>query len=338
MYHVLVVEDELLIRDAIVEMVENYGSDYKVVGEASSGEEAWRLIQELWPTVLITDIQMPDMDGIALIRQIREHELPIVSIIISGHENFQYAQSAIRLGVSEYLLKPISEQELHSSLSRSLGRLETLAESNRIFVHMQQFLDGMGEVNQVDLLKNSDTIVHSIFDHYAGNVGVRRSILRIFWGKLHEYIKSIAPDYPDRPLPAPDEQREIRQAFRVIIHDWIRYYPQYANNNMKLVIRQACEEIWNRYTEELTATQIAHLCNLSVSYFGVLFKQYTGKTFVNYVNQVRIEKAMELLRSTDMKIYEVSEEVGYSSLPYFNRVFKHVANVTPNEYRKSLGL
>jgi two-component system response regulator YesN len=337
MYTVLVVEDELLIRDAIAQMVQQLPG-FQVVGEAASCEEAWRLLQELWPTVVITDIQLPDQDGLELIKWIREHQLPIVSIIISGHDRFQYAQNAIRLQVSEYLLKPISEPELHSALTRSLSRLEMIMPSNRILLDMQQVVDSLLELDAVQLHDRVKAIVEAVLRLRTADRGTRISYLRMFWTKLLELVKAIHPDYKEAEFYDMLDDHQIRRQFQELAHDWLRYYPQFAGSNMRMVIKKACDYTWEHYQEELTSKQLADYCNLSPSYFGVLFKQYTGQSFINYWNQIRIEQAMELLRKTDKKIYEVAEEVGYVSLPYFNRVFKHVSSYTPNEYRKNIGL
>ncbi|WP_186445852.1 response regulator [Paenibacillus cremeus] len=337
MYHVLVVEDELLIRDAVVEMVHQL-EGFKVTGEAESCEEGWRLLRELWPTVLITDIQLPDHDGLELIQRIRSEKLPVVAIIISGHDRFHYAQNAIRLNVSEYLLKPISEQELHSALTRSVSRLESIADSNRLLREIQCFIDEMQNNGSVELFGQADRLLSTIAHQRGLEQGVKLSYLRIFLGKLVEVVKVIHPELPEADIPEHGSDHQVKQVFHEVLHEWIRHYPQFVNNNMRLVIKRACEYIQTHLQEELGLKQMSDYCNLSPSYFGVLFKQYTGKSFVNYVNQTRMEQAMELLRQSDMKIYEVAEEVGFASLPYFNRVFKTVTSMTPNEYRKGLGL
>lgn len=337
MYQVLVVEDELLIRDAVVEMV-NQLEGFKVTGEAGSCEEGWRQLQELWPTVLITDIQLPDKDGLELIQRIRNEKLPVVAIIISGHDSFSYAQNAIRLHVSEYLLKPISEQELHSSLTRSVSRLEAIADSNRLLREIQCFVDELQDNSTIELFEQADSLLRAIYQLRGLEQGVKISYLRMFLGKLVEVVRVIHPALPETTIPEEYHERQVKQVFHELLHEWIRRYPQFANYNMRLVIKRACDYIEKHLQDELTLKQLSDYCNLSPSYFGVLFKQYTGKSFVNYVNQVRMDKAMELLRESDMKIYEVAEEVGFASLPYFNRVFKSVTSMTPNEYRKGLGL
>ncbi len=107
MFKVFLVEDEIVVREGIRKNIlwEQYGFQY--TGDASDGELALPLIRQIQPDLLITDIKMPFMDGLALIELVRK-ELPRTKIIIiSGHDDFSYAQQAIRMGVDQYLLKPI---------------------------------------------------------------------------------------------------------------------------------------------------------------------------------------------------------------------------------------
>lgn len=78
---------------------------------------------------------------------------------------------------------------------------------------------------------------------------------------------------------------------------------------------------------------MAQQFNMSNSYFSRLFKQHTGKNFVDYLTTKRIDVAKQLLRSTDLKIYEIAETIGYSESRYFNQLFKRITNHTPSEYR-----
>ena len=113
--------------------------------------------------------------------------------------------------------------------------------------------------------------------------------------------------------------------------------PMQGNKN-RLLIKKVYEYVRQNYVKEITLFQIAEHADLSVSRFCVLFKQSNGDSFVNYLNDYRIEKAKQLLLEPDLKVYEVADMVGFSSLPYFNRLFKSITNQTPNEYRRSLGL
>ena len=115
-YKVFLVEDEIVTREGIRDNVDWAAAGFEFSGDAPDGEIALPLIEETKPDVLITDIKMPFMDGLQLSKIIREHMPWIKIIILSGHDEFEYAQSAIKLGVTEYLLKPISAQDLKNVL------------------------------------------------------------------------------------------------------------------------------------------------------------------------------------------------------------------------------
>lgn len=112
MVKVFLVEDEFIVREGIKNNIDWSKFGYEFCGEASDGELAFPMIQKLKPDIVITDIRMPFMDGLELSKLIKK-ELPETEIIIlSGHEEFEYAKEAIRIGVAEYLLKPINGEDL----------------------------------------------------------------------------------------------------------------------------------------------------------------------------------------------------------------------------------
>lgn len=115
---VFLVEDEVVIRNGIKNSIEWEKEGYEFAGEASDGELAYPMIIKTCPDILITDIRMPFMDGLELSRMVKK-ELPDIRILIlSGYDEFEYAKEAIRLGVTEYLLKPISSAKLLESLAK----------------------------------------------------------------------------------------------------------------------------------------------------------------------------------------------------------------------------
>lgn len=112
MLKIFLVEDEFVIREGIKNNIDWKANGYEFCGEASDGELAFPIIQKMKPDIVITDIRMPFMDGLELSRLIKK-ELPLTEIIIlSGYEEFEYAKEAIKIGVSQYLCKPISGEEL----------------------------------------------------------------------------------------------------------------------------------------------------------------------------------------------------------------------------------
>jgi two-component system response regulator YesN len=123
-YKVFFVEDEIVTREGIRDNVNWMINGFEYCGDASDGEMALPLLQTTKPDVLITDIKMPFMDGLQLCKIVRER-MPLVKIIIlSGHDEFVYAQKAIELGVTEYLLKPVTVQNLHHSLEKIAVQLD----------------------------------------------------------------------------------------------------------------------------------------------------------------------------------------------------------------------
>ena len=123
-YKVFLVEDEIATREGIRDAVDWRAAGYQFCGEAPDGEIALPLIRERRPETVITDIKMPFMDGLQLCRILRE-TLPATKIIIlSGHDEFKYAQEAIQIGVTEYLLKPIVPQDLVAALRKVARQID----------------------------------------------------------------------------------------------------------------------------------------------------------------------------------------------------------------------
>ena len=134
MLKVFLAEDEYVIRRGIKNNIDWTANGYEFCGEAGDGELAFSLVMELKPDILITGIRMPFMDGLELSRRVKE-ELPDTEIIIlSGYEEFEYAKESIRIGVAQYLTKPISgdalRKELEGIKTRIISKRENEAASS----------------------------------------------------------------------------------------------------------------------------------------------------------------------------------------------------------------
>lgn len=112
MLRVILADDEEIIREGIFHCIDWERAGCIVVGQAEDGEQALEMVEELKPDLIITDIRMPFLNGLEFIQKIRRHSPDIFVIIVSGHDEFQYAQQAVKLGVSEYILKPIEPDYL----------------------------------------------------------------------------------------------------------------------------------------------------------------------------------------------------------------------------------
>lgn len=122
MRKVVIVEDEGLVRRGIVQAVDWPSVDCAVVGEAANGEEGLEVIRRERPDLVVTDIKMPKMDGIEMLRQLRAEGNKAAVILLTAYSDFTYAQAAVKLGAVDYLLKPFHDGELEEAVRRLGGR------------------------------------------------------------------------------------------------------------------------------------------------------------------------------------------------------------------------
>ena len=124
MYKVFLVEDEIIIREAIRDNIDWGSHGFIFAGEAPDGELAVPLIEDIKPDILITDIKMPFVNGLELSRIVKKSMPWIKIIILSGHDEFEYTKEAISINVNEYLLKPISSSDLLNALKKVVTQIE----------------------------------------------------------------------------------------------------------------------------------------------------------------------------------------------------------------------
>lgn len=178
MFTVFIVEDEQLIREGMLKLVEWHQLGFEVIGQAADGELAWPMIQELQPDIVITDIRMPFMDGLSLSRIIKQHYPNTKIIILSGYDEFEYAQKALNIGVDHYVLKPITKSQLTELLVKiredklkmvdqeeSLALLHQEAFNQKRRVFFEELMTGSKEV--LSLIEQANHLKLDVLkDHY----------------------------------------------------------------------------------------------------------------------------------------------------------------------------
>lgn len=130
---IVVIEDERKTRAGIIRLIGKLSRDYEVVGEAEDGRAGLALILQLQPDVVILDVQMPVMNGLEMLEELKRSGNGSKLVILSGHSEFEYARQAIRLGACEYLMKPITADDLEQTLGQlhQMIVLETLFGAER---------------------------------------------------------------------------------------------------------------------------------------------------------------------------------------------------------------
>ena len=533
---VFLVEDEMVIRRGIKNSIDWEKEGYIFCGEASDGDLAYPMIIKEKPDILITDIRMPFMDGLELCKLVKK-ELPNIKILIlSGYDEFDYAKEAIRLGVTEYLLKPISSGKLLEALngvSESIRREKEDKDLVRKYMEemrenteheKQKFFEQMiaGNLSMADALETGKKYEMSlsagmynlllfrftlgeenrksgellgeaeyaieklterleyVFEFQRGVEGWAFLLMADNEEQMSERVKELSKDLEEimknystiayfggigQPVA---RLRELEESFReaeralaarftmelnrIISVDDIRmaqnvdtlddieitsfgeiektrtmlekflnngvedeidefvdvYINELPEENLKSVLMrqyiimdayivmmsfcekiegiegemqaqseelknsmktiQTVEEIKNyirmllkkiigvrdtisgrRYSDiieiakdqirktymsdEISLNTVAAEVGMSPSYFSSIFSKEMGKTFVEYLTEIRMDRAKELLMCSSMKTSEIGYEVGYKDPHYFSYIFKKTQNCTPKEFR-----
>lgn len=124
MFRVYLADDEMWVVMGLKKLIERTEYPFQVIGEANNGVTALEEVLEKKPDILITDIRMPGYTGLELLERLKEAELDTKVVFISGYAEFEYAQSAVRLGAFDYLLKPIEQEKLNDVLERLMEQYE----------------------------------------------------------------------------------------------------------------------------------------------------------------------------------------------------------------------
>lgn len=111
---------------------------------------------------------------------------------------------------------------------------------------------------------------------------------------------------------------------------------QFDGNRNKQKMKQAVEYIEAHYNEDLNMAVVSNQISMNYSLFSYSFKQYTGSNFVNFIKDIRMREAKRLLAETDLRVNEISQEIGYENEKHFMKIFKASCGVSPSEYRKNM--
>ena len=366
MVKVFLVEDEAIIRHGIRDNIDWASHGFEFAGEAGDGEYAYPLILKAQPDILVTDIKMPFMDGLELSRLVKK-ALPRTRIIVlSGYNEFEYAKEAIKIGISDYLLKPVSSAGLIDALKKAADEIREERENSRLleryFVSYEKYTEFLDKTDYSgvdrklinDFLKLGSVEECSPFvEEYFAAIGehnyksllLRQYMTMDIFYCVQEFLKKLKAEPPEVPesvvdikrVPKVIESVEMTKAY--LIEEFtaaLQARDRASNDRYGSVIRDAKEYIRTNFSQsDLSLNRIAVHIGVSPSYFSSIFKQETGQSFVEYLTQVRMERACELLKCTSYRTSEIGEQVGYNDSHYFSAAFKKAMGQSPKEYKAS---
>lgn len=238
MYKVVLIDDEAIILEGLQKVVDWAGFGCNIVAVAGNAADGAAAIRQHKPDILFTDIKMPDQDGLTMLAGLKS-EFPDMQItVLTGYRNFDYAQEAIRLGVTRLLLKP--------------SKLEEISEA------------------------------------------------------IRSMIENLRPEEED------GEADRAASGF---------------------LVREALRFMSEHYADKLSLQDVSDHCFVSQWHLSKLLNKQTGKSFYDLLNEMRIERAKELLSDPCLKIGDIVEVVGYKDPGHFSRIFKKFTGMSANEYR-----
>lgn len=375
MYKVLFAEDELLVRLGLQNSIPWSKYEMEVVALADNGMEAYRLFEEIHPDILITDLRMEGMDGLELVKRVREIDKECAIVVISCLNDFETLRKLIPYNINAYVLKAsISIDEVCNVLEQtkeyliSIGRtakklipdLEkpediiskyllgdaviSLEDDFEIFEHLLLF--SLEEENKDKINKLAMDFIYELVNRQIPGemlVPLKDKEFCVFYRstekKMDERIKRINNSIGDflgvRFKITHSSRRKAEN-----LKDWFdrAYVQQYEinidENSGKALIQKSIEYMQEHFRESLTLTDISRTIGLSVSYFSYLFKQETGKNYIEYLNEIRLLATMKDLMNTDEKVVVVAQKNGFQNLEYFSRYFKKQTGESPARWRK----
>ena len=262
MYKVVIIDDEPIIVEGLSKSIPWENWQCEVVGTAFSGEEGMELIDRVHPDILFSDICMSGMDGLAMIAGVKSENPHMEITILTGFRDFDYAQKAIRLGVTRFLLKPSRMEELEEAVEKMTSNLK----ANQVLSEKQ------AQAESEALSGENEESEEILADSTAGSF---------------------------------------------IVHNALQYMEENYMNKLKLA-------------------DVAEKCFVSQWHLSKLLNRYQEQSFSDILNNIRIEKAKEMLKDPTLRIGDVAEHVGFMDMAHFSRVFKKQVGVSANEYRNKV--
>ena len=347
MPNLVVIDDERIVVEWVRTMISRSPGNYQVVGSAGNGIQGLAVIRQKKPDIVITDIRIPGMDGLSLIEQVRTEFPGTAFIVISGWQEFSYAQRALKLQVMDYIDKPLNQEKLFSALERAsafltdasgLSSKKSRQISSRIFEEFAALLENESPEailafaeSALPRLSDSEQSLDSLKDHCG----------KIIYMTLEAVQERFPSALPAHTFQAYQEIRQLRsfEEVRLYTLEAIREacipltpkdLPPARNRDIQTLL----DYIGSHYTQDIGLADLSSLVDMSPAAVSTFFKEQAGMSYVKYLTKIRIEHAMELLKQ-GAKAAEAGEQVGYNDYHYFSQVFKKLVHKTPTEYRDS---
>lgn len=361
MFSVLLVDDEPLVLEGLKLLVDWEGYGFRICGEAGDGEDACALIAQHNPDLVVTDLRMPIIDGIQLIRHCVDHlQTRCRFIILSGHEDFSAAQQALSLGVIDYWLKPLDTDEIHRTLAvlreewkrraadipayrsgtvspeineSSIAESVPSALNEALCAAEDELLLAIEEADDERIVANTNRLLQLAFSSTPSIAACKSYISNML---LELVLKTDDGVTKDNVPVTPAFLNDDPETWREPLTAYCRAIAARLSQQRTLAgpAGEAVRFIRRNYNKPLKLHDVAKSLHFQPAYMGQLFRKVTGMSFLDCLHRTRIEEACKLLRRTDRKIADIARAVGYSDAELFAEKFKKYMSVPPSQYKK----
>ena len=297
--NVLIVDDDKLARKGLIAVIdwEQYG--LCVVGDVQNGKKALEFLENHPVDLVFTDIDMPEMNGLELMKICKESYPETDFVIFSVYEDFSFARQALRLGALDYISKIEFDPEECDAIMKKI--VETYQNKRREKAERNLRTEENWEGETVRKLEEEFQSGRWIFDE--------------------DELEKMSEQLSELPLLN-------------WIHSWLQN--KYLNSSSKtddisLCIR-AVQYIQEHVTESVRAEAAADAVGMSRGYFSTKFREVTGETFHNCVIRYKMKTAAQEIRKGEKSMTEIALELGYDNFYYFSKLFRKEYGCTPGEF------
>lgn len=344
MYEILFVDDDESIGFIISKFNLWKNSRFKIKKQARNGKEALEMLEKEAFDLVITDIRMPMVDGLELIKSMRHNGDKTAVILSSTYSDFEYAKEGLQLGAVDYIVKPLSEEDLSKALQRVENlflerEIEKKKVTENISISKEKIEQWYNQMihNDKDKSKLAAEFCNELEQLYPNRIEAYPVIMEQSLSQMWKNICYIFPwieqledfkcTFTDEDLCSQSES--AIESLQCIIN-------KYELNKQDSLISKICALIVSNISNEKILDFVAAEIGLSKDYIGKMFRNKLGITMGEYCTLIKMEYAKKMLQDSNMKIYEISTFLGYTTVDYFSKLFKNNVGHTPMQYRKQL--
>ncbi|MCR4584810.1 MAG: response regulator [Lachnospiraceae bacterium] len=370
---VLLVDDEPFITQGLKLLIDWKAEGCEIAGCVQNGWDAIAFLKKEKVDLVVTDIRMPRCDGLQLLELVKKEGISdAYFIMMSGFDEFGYAQKALRFGCVDYIVKPVDKDELLSAVRKACQMDARVKEEEERIYELEQAAQEQYSITaligtydkdkgkNIVFKENMDRIVAAIEENDKNEItkqvnlffadtremGISRESLDFNVAYLLFQLIHVAAEQDDEVNQeeimkfigeSSFEEGRIKgdiEYFLSFCLEYAEYIAQLRGRAGQGVLRDVEKEIHARYAENISLREMSQKFFINSAYLGQIFKKKYGKSFKDYLTDVRIHEAAKMLAGTDKKIILIAEEVGYKDSDYFVQKFIDRMGCTPSKYRR----